>query len=75
MVEKNHQKYGDVVRLGPRQVWIADKEAIKQILQTMDLPKVSMYAEISRDRFGPGLFGEVLVYDLFFVVGVGGRGH
>ncbi|KAI1497971.1 cytochrome P450 [Biscogniauxia marginata] len=57
--EESHRKYGDIVRLGPRQVWISDKKAIKQILQTVDLPKVAMYAEISRDRFSPGLFGEI----------------
>ncbi|XHG05976.1 hypothetical protein AWENTII_009189 [Aspergillus wentii] len=50
MVEKNHR---------PRQIWIADKEAMHRILQTIDLPKASMYAEISRDRFSPGLFGEM----------------
>jgi hypothetical protein len=57
--EKCHQDYGNIVRIGPRQIWIADKIAMKQILQTVDLPKVSMYAEISRDRFSPGLFGEM----------------
>lgn len=57
--EKSHRDYGDVVRIGPRHVWIADKFAMKQILQTVDLPKVAMYAEISRDRFSPGLFGEM----------------
>ncbi|OXV06037.1 hypothetical protein Egran_06197 [Elaphomyces granulatus] len=59
MVEKSHQKYGSIIRLGPRQIWIADKEAMNQILRTVDLPKVAMYAEISRDRFSPGLFGEI----------------
>ncbi|KAI9929458.1 hypothetical protein MW887_000930 [Aspergillus wentii] len=59
MVEKNHRKYGSIFRLGPRQIWIADKEAMHRILQTIDLPKASMYAEISRDRFSPGLFGEI----------------
>jgi hypothetical protein len=59
MVEKSHQKYGSIIRLGPRQIWIADKEAMNQILRTVDLPKVAMYAEISRDRFSPGLFGEM----------------
>ncbi|KAL2682376.1 hypothetical protein Neosp_006826 [[Neocosmospora] mangrovei] len=51
--------YGPIVRLGPRQVWISDKDAMKQILLKIDLPKVAMYAEISRDRFSPGLFGEI----------------
>ncbi|GKZ56835.1 hypothetical protein AnigIFM49718_002129 [Aspergillus niger] len=58
-VEKSHAKYGPIFRLGPRQVWISDKEAIKAILMTVDLPKVTMYAEISRDRSSPGLFGEI----------------
>ncbi|KAH8593479.1 cytochrome P450 [Bisporella sp. PMI_857] len=59
LAEKSHKSYGSIVRLGPRQVWISDKEAIKQILVTRDLPKVAMYAEISRDRTSPGLFGEI----------------
>ena len=59
VVEKSHQRYGAIVRLGPRQVWISDKEGIKEILLKMDLPKVAMYAEISRDRISPGLFGEM----------------
>ncbi|KAI8229977.1 Cytochrome P450 monooxygenase FUS8 [Colletotrichum sp. SAR 10_86] len=54
-----HKKYGGIVRLGPRQVWISDKEAMKTILVKTDLPKVAMYAEISRDKFSPGLFGEI----------------
>ncbi|KAH6877811.1 cytochrome P450 [Alternaria rosae] len=58
-VEKMHKQYGDVIRLGPRQLWISDKGAMKQILLTIDLPKVTMYAEISRDRKSPGLFGEI----------------
>ncbi|GFN13409.1 cytochrome P450 [Aspergillus tubingensis] len=58
-VEKSHAQYGPIFRLGPRQVWISDKEAIKAILMTVDLPKVTMYAEISRDRTSPGLFGEI----------------
>lgn len=58
-VEKSHAQYGPIFRLGPRQVWVSDKEAIKAILMTVDLPKVTMYAEISRDRTSPGLFGEM----------------
>lgn len=61
IVENGHQKYGPIMRLGPRQVWISDKDAMKAILMTVDLPKVTMYAEISRDRSSPGLFGEMLV--------------
>lgn len=59
LVERSHAKYGPIVRLGPRQVWISDKVAMKQILVKNDLPKVTMYAEISRDKFSPGLFGEM----------------
>ncbi|CAH0042912.1 unnamed protein product [Clonostachys rhizophaga] len=59
LVEQSHKAYGPIVRLGPRQVWISDKEAMKQILLKVDLPKVAMYAEISRDRHSPGLFGEI----------------
>ena len=58
-VENAHAKYGPIFRLGPRQIWISDKEALKAILMTVDLPKVTMYAEISRDRSTPGLFGEM----------------
>ncbi|KAK7423070.1 hypothetical protein QQZ08_009237 [Neonectria magnoliae] len=59
LAETSHKKYGPIVRLGPRQVWISDKDAMKQILLKIDLPKVAMYAEISRDRYSPGLFGEI----------------
>ncbi|KAH9827609.1 Cytochrome-P450 monooxygenase FUS8 [Teratosphaeria destructans] len=58
-VQAAHARYGPVVRLGPRQVWISDKAALKQILSTVDLPKVAMYAEISREKESAGLFGEV----------------
>jgi hypothetical protein len=58
-VEKMYKQYGDVIRLGPRRIWISDKGAMKQILLTIDLPKVTMYAEISRDRNSPGLFREM----------------
>lgn len=60
-VEDSHAEYGPIFRLGPRQIWISDKEALKVILMTVDLPKVTMYAEISRDRTSPGLFGEMCV--------------
>ncbi|KIM93680.1 hypothetical protein OIDMADRAFT_35505 [Oidiodendron maius Zn] len=59
LAEQSHQRYGPIVRLGPRHVWVSDREAMKQILITIDLPKVAMYAEISRDRCSPGLFGEI----------------
>ncbi|KAJ0119487.1 cytochrome p450 3a9 [Diaporthe amygdali] len=58
-VEKAHSKYGSIVRLGPRQIWVSDKDALKQILVKVDLPKVAMYSEISRDKMSPGLFGEI----------------
>ncbi|KAJ5716754.1 cytochrome P450 [Penicillium malachiteum] len=58
-VEKSHREYGPIFRLGPRQVWVSDSEALKVILMTEDLPKITMYADISRDRTSPGLFGEI----------------
>lgn len=58
-VEKAHSRYGSIVRLGPRQIWVSDKDALKQILVKVDLPKVAMYSEISRDKLSPGLFGEM----------------
>ena len=58
-VENAHAKYGPVVRLGPRQIWVADKWAIKEVLLKQDLPKVVMYSEISREKESAGLFGEV----------------
>ncbi|KLO97031.1 Cytochrome P450 3A5 [Fusarium fujikuroi] len=59
LVQRSHTKYGPICRLGPRHIWVSDKESLKQILSTIDLPKVAMYAEISRDRTSPGLFGEI----------------
>ncbi|EHA46546.1 cytochrome P450 3A9 [Pyricularia oryzae 70-15] len=59
LVERSHKAYGPIVRLGPRQVWVADKDALKEILVKVDLPKVAMYSEISRDKHSPGLFGEI----------------
>ena len=58
-VERQHKHRGEVLRLGPRQIWVSGKEAVRDILVKTDLPKVSMYAEISRDRNSPGLFGEM----------------
>lgn len=63
-VEKAHSSYGSIVRLGPRQIWVSDKDALKQILVKVDLPKVAMYSEISRDKLSPGLFGEMYVTNL-----------
>ncbi|RAH64735.1 cytochrome P450 [Aspergillus aculeatinus CBS 121060] len=59
LVESKHRQYGPVFRYGPRQIWISDKDALRTILQKVDLPKIQMYAEISRDAHSPGLFGEV----------------
>lgn len=59
IVEAGHKKYGPVMRLGPRQIWVSDKTSLKQIIQGIDLPKVMMYAEISREKESAGLFGEV----------------
>ena len=58
-VERAHSKYGRIVRLGPRQIWVSNKAAVKDALVAIDLPKIAMYAEISRDRYAPGLFGEM----------------
>ncbi|CAO3649524.1 unnamed protein product [Mucor fragilis] len=38
-----HDKYGEVVRLGPTFVSIADKNMLKQILVTEDFPKAKIY--------------------------------
>lgn len=48
-----------MMRLGPRQIWVSDKVALKQIISQIDLNKVMMYAEMSRDKNSAGLFGEV----------------
>lgn len=58
-VEEAHAKYGPMARLGPRQVWVADPEALKAMLFQIDLPKVATYKEFSRDRKSPGIFGEM----------------
>lgn len=39
-----HDKYGGVVRTGPRSVSISDKDMIKQILVIDDLPKGPAYS-------------------------------
>jgi hypothetical protein len=38
-----HEDYGDIVRLGPKAVSIAEKEMLKQALVTQDLPKGPIY--------------------------------
>ncbi|CEP11856.1 hypothetical protein [Parasitella parasitica] len=38
-----HDKYGDVIRLGPKLIAVADKDMIKQILVTDDFPKDAIY--------------------------------
>ncbi|EAU39601.1 conserved hypothetical protein [Aspergillus terreus NIH2624] len=48
IVEKGHQEYGSIMRLGPRQVWVSDMEAMRTILITADLPKVTIDAFSSR---------------------------
>jgi hypothetical protein len=39
-----HDKYGEVVRIGPRSVSISDKDMIKQVLLQDDLPKGPAYS-------------------------------
>lgn len=38
-----HEIYGDIVRLGPSVISVANKEMAKQILVTEDLPKGPLY--------------------------------
>lgn len=38
-----HMFYGDVVRVGPNMVSVADKDMIKEILFTKDYPKSNLY--------------------------------
>lgn len=38
LVEESHEKYGNIVRLGPRHVWIADKQAMKELLKKFLAP-------------------------------------
>ncbi|KAI8056335.1 cytochrome P450 [Gilbertella persicaria] len=50
-----HETYGDLVRLGPRTISIADKTMIRQILVHEDLPKSSVYEMLQKNR-GMSLF-------------------
>ncbi|CAO0800979.1 unnamed protein product [Mucor circinelloides] len=43
-----HDKYGDVIRLGPDMVAVADKDMIKQVLVTDDFPKAAIYEVFQR---------------------------
>lgn len=45
-----HDKYGDVIRLGPDTVAVADKDMIKQVLVTDDFPKAAIY-EVFQSKF------------------------
>lgn len=38
-----HETYGDLVRLGPNTVSVADKDIAKSVLVTEDLPKGPIY--------------------------------
>ncbi|KYK61562.1 hypothetical protein DCS_02704 [Drechmeria coniospora] len=57
-VQSSHQKYGDVVRLGPRNVWVA-KPARDVFSKKTDFPKTAVYAELAANRHYPGLVGEI----------------
>jgi hypothetical protein len=47
-----HEKYGHVVRLSPSIISISDKDMMKQILVTDDLPKSPVYDLVARMYFG-----------------------
>ncbi|KAI9499056.1 cytochrome P450 [Zychaea mexicana] len=47
-------QYGDVVRLGPKSIQVADKHMVRQVLFKDDLPKGPDYERMSRDG-GPTL--------------------
>ncbi|KAK1140044.1 hypothetical protein N8T08_010954 [Aspergillus melleus] len=53
MVEKGHRSYGHIFRLGPRQIWVSEKAAMKAILQTVDLPKVNIPGMFKKVQPGP----------------------
>ncbi|PWN47599.1 cytochrome P450 [Violaceomyces palustris] len=55
-VDKLHEKYGPIFRMGSRQIYVSDKEAIRQLLAKENLPKVNWYAGLSRDPKTAGLF-------------------
>jgi hypothetical protein len=41
-----HDKYGSVVRIGPRSISVSDKNMIKEVLAIQDLPKGSLYSAL-----------------------------
>lgn len=55
-VDKLHEKYGTIFRLGSRQIYVSDKHAIRQLLAKENLPKVNWYASLSRDPKTAGMF-------------------
>lgn len=38
-----HDKYGPIVRLGPKTIAVSDKDLIRDVLVTEDLPKGPLY--------------------------------
>lgn len=57
--EENHAKYGPIYRAAPKAVVTCDKDAIKKILVTCDLPKNRQYGGIRMDSRYPTLFTAV----------------
>ncbi|EPQ31815.1 cytochrome p450 monooxygenase [Pseudozyma flocculosa PF-1] len=55
-VDHLHTVYGPIFRLGSRQIYVSDKEAIKQLLAKENQPKVNWYAALSRDPKTAGMF-------------------
>ncbi|PWN39190.1 cytochrome P450, partial [Ceraceosorus guamensis] len=53
--EGMHAKYGPIYRLGPRQIFISDKEAIRKLLVIDDLRKTSVYSAVARQPEEAGL--------------------
>ncbi|KAI9473438.1 MAG: cytochrome P450 [Benjaminiella poitrasii] len=47
-VKKMHDKYGGVVRIGPYEISIADKDLIKLVLNQHDLPKSPIYSILKK---------------------------
>ncbi|KAI8971114.1 cytochrome P450 [Pilobolus umbonatus] len=44
-----HLKYGDIVRIGPNAIEVADRALVKRILASDDLPKGPIYKLLNRD--------------------------
>ncbi|KAL9617394.1 MAG: hypothetical protein Q9160_007798 [Pyrenula sp. 1 TL-2023] len=55
---EQHLKYGNVVRLGPNFVSVADRDSAKKILQEWDLPKSPSYDRFKLDDDVSTLFTE-----------------